>query len=144
MACKMKNAEWNILTGFMGLVDFIQILIDFIVGPGEVFNEIADAVIGLLLGAYLWFRGAMSSNAFWSIIASFVAGEFTAGVLAFWFLDVIVARAKVVEAQVIQTAESKVAKIGGPVNQGGRREPRSSQQPPLNTGGKRSPINVLK
>ena len=92
MASKIGKAEWYAVYAAALTVDVIQWVADFIIGPGEAANEIANPIIGAVAVAYFELRGvkiAKNWKRLGSLIGGTVAEMLTVSVLPAWILDVI-------------------------------------------------------
>ena len=139
MACKIKKGEWILLYIVTGVIDVIQYILDFIVGPGEAINMVADAVIGVLLLGYFQFRGAAMFKHLGragSMVGMTALGELTAGVASFWILEVWYMQKSIKKEQALeQDAQGQEEMFANNVRQpayvNGARQPRTgnSNQP---------------
>jgi len=79
---------WRNFKIIAGVIDFVQIIVDFIPGLGEAANEIIDIVIGISLGLIYWFKRAITLSALIALIVSFLGEEVTVAAAPLWVLDV--------------------------------------------------------
>jgi hypothetical protein len=153
----MKTWEWIALIILTGLLDIVQVILDFFV-IGVVLNRIIDIVVGILLPVYFWFRGVNMGD--WKKLLTAFGGFALEEVglggddgLPFWTLEVgvvwafVVAEKKAASNPLLSKAMGVMNKMGsvtnmatdmGPLNQAGKRLPSAIQQP-LNQGGVRLP-----
>jgi hypothetical protein len=135
MASKISKGEWLGLYLITGIIDIIQIIIDFFPPIGESINEAADIVIGILLLAYFQLRGVSMFNKI-SRVASLlgvgVLEEMTGGLAPAWILDVWYIHRTVKQEEVESQAQAKQeemlqSNMRQPLNVNGIRAPRSIQ-----------------
>ena len=91
MASKIGKGEWKLLYLASGVIDAIQIIIDFIPPVGEAINEVADIIIGVGLLAYFQLRGVSMFQRLSRVVSLLgVAGleELTGGLAPAWIADV--------------------------------------------------------
>jgi len=84
----LTKKGWLAFKIIMGGVDVIQLLVDFIPVVGEVINEIADIIIGILLALIYWYKRAINLQAFIGLVFGFFGEEVTAAAAPLWWLDV--------------------------------------------------------
>lgn len=136
-----KDFKWKVLYVVSGMIDITQWVVDFLVGPGEVGNEIADPFIGLGLGLYFQISGISmikKISRLASLVGGYAAEALSASVAPAWIIDVWYIHKTVKEEWAMQQASLIEAQEDQPLNQGGMRRP-SIIQKPLNQGGKRMP-----
>ena len=137
-----KPSGWRNLKIIAGIIDFIQIIVDFIPGAGELANEIIDIAIGIILGIIYWWKRVITMSAFIALVFSFFGEEVTAAAAPLWVLDVWYtqrtgppsneeATAAAVGSYVIQNRNS-IGDENEPVSQGNTRLPDNARQKPLN------------
>jgi hypothetical protein len=134
MKSTISEGGWKILYILTGTIDAVQLGIDFIPGYGEVFNEIADEVVAVILGLYLYMKGSLSFRAFVGLIIADIGEEATAAALPLWIAEVWYAHKRVMAEKAAGTeavVNSQMA-ANGPLNQGNIRPPDTNQQRPLN------------
>jgi len=158
MNSKIGKWEWRALYFIAIIIDIGQILLDILVGPGEVANALIEIGIPLLLGIYFHIRGISMNNpkALFNLIGNFVGEEITLEIWPGTFLIVLfthkIVKAEqnpeklsskivLVAASVNKMAEKMEGETGGenvPLNVDGIRQPPVIQKP-LNQGGMRLP-----
>ena len=138
MASKITKTGWKGLYIAFGIVDVVQIIIDFFPPEGETFNEIADPVIGGLLFAYFQTHG-VSMLKYPSRLASLlgVAGleELTGGIAPAWIIDIwyikkTVMKEEAAEQEAVAQAMMLVNENNQPVNSDGVRAPKTENVNP--------------
>jgi hypothetical protein len=145
---KNKTIRWFILYAFTGIIDLVQIIIDF-TGVGILVSEILEFVTGpILLGLFILFRIPIFTKPrrVASILGVFVGDAVTGGFAPFWILDVLYVHWDVKrESFGSDSVVGKMSNISKPIslNHNGVRLP-SRQPPPLNSGGMRMPNGGLK
>ncbi len=153
---KKRAIRWFVLFGISGLVDLIQIIIDF-TGAGVIISEILEAIMPfVLIGLFLLFRIPVITkiNRLLSIAATDLGDAVTGGAAPFWVLDVwyIYRDVKKEEAAIAeQEMEAElISQVRKPLNTDGRRLPQNQEEGgasvvrnqnlrPLNMNGVRQP-----
>ena len=88
---KIGKGEWIIVYVIAGTVDVIQWGADLIIGPGEVANEIADSIIGVIFAAYFQIRGVSLIKhpaRLASLVGGVLAEMLTVSIAPAWIIDV--------------------------------------------------------
>jgi len=140
-----KDFKWKILYVAAGMIDIAQWVVDLIVGPGEVGNEVADPFIGLGFGLFFQLEGVSMVkriSRLLSLVGGYAAEALSASVAPAWIVDVWYIHRTVKEewaAEQASLAENEDEE--GPVNR--MVEGRMMRQPPvikpLNQGNARLP-----
>lgn len=157
MASKLRggNVCWFILYPLTGIIDLVQILVDF-TGVGIVVSEALEIITPFLLIGILKLFGVSvfeHPRRIISIVAADLIGVATGGVAPFWILDVYYihrdVKRKELEAAVTDTAYASNMTARQPLHNPGTgtrvASGRSSenQRGPLNEGGVRPPRGGL-
>jgi hypothetical protein len=123
----IKKWERGVMYGFAGIVDIIQVVLNFFV-VGAAANRIIDIVMGIILVAYGLIRKLLNVQK-GLVLVAFFAGEMIPFVdsLPFWTLDIRNLYSGIPSKEEIP-AESQENSDRGPVNKiPGVREPRKTQ-----------------
>ncbi|MEI8248947.1 MAG: hypothetical protein WCG07_00415 [Candidatus Taylorbacteria bacterium] len=150
MSCKIKKGEWMLLYIVTGVIDVIQYILDFIVGPGEAINMVADAVIGALLLGYFQFRGAAMfkhMGRVGSMVGMTALGELTAGVASFWIIEVWYMNSSIKKQEALEQEgkdqEDMLANnVRQPAYVNGARQPRTGNSNQPEQAGQRTGNNM--
>lgn len=134
MSSRIGKSGWLSLYVIAGVIDIVQFLIDF-TGVGEVVNEIADPIIGVIAAGYFQWRGvSMISHIgrLLSLLGVTALEELTAGAAPGWIVDVWYIHRDVKKEQAEEQAmkeqqEFLQSNTQQPYNDGGVRSPRTQR-----------------
>ncbi len=142
---KGKGIKWKLLYAITGIIDAIQLIIDF-TGVGILISEILEIIMPFVLIGYLKIicRVSMITKPIrlLSIVGATGLDAVTGGAAPFWVLDVWYIHNDVKKEDAEYNAaiqqEMMVKEVSDSMNQDGVRTP-SQTAKPLNSGGVRAP-----
>lgn len=88
---KISGAEWGLVIGAVGVIDFFQFILDALWGAGVIINRFIDMIVAMSLLFYFWIRRVeMDFFVVGTLFGAFI-GEEIPGLDAapLWTLDVI-------------------------------------------------------